>query len=146
MSRAFVEQWLDAVARGDIDALVTMCTPDVEISNPLGSFRGRDQLATYFKPLMDAFSERAYPITKFIESGDTIVVEFTDSARHTGPLPTPQGVVPATGRAVSVPVMAVYELRDGRLAHSRAQYNVLAYMQQLGLMQHAAPTAAASAP
>lgn len=33
MSRAFVEQWLDAVARGDIDALVTMCTPDVEISN-----------------------------------------------------------------------------------------------------------------
>ncbi len=135
----FVNKWLDAVNRGDLDTLVGMCQPNVELSNPDGVWRGTEGVRTMFQPLIEAISDRGAQVTNVVESGDTVVAEFVVSGRHTGPLATPQGAVPPTGKTVRLPMIAIYELRDGKLINSRGQYDRLTLMSQLGLIGAPAP-------
>jgi len=130
----FVNKWLDAVNRGDLETLVGMCQPDVELSNPDGIWRGAEGVRTMFKPLIDALSERGAQVTNIVESGDTVVAEFTVSGRHTGPLATPQGAVPPTGTTITLPMIGIFELREAKLINSRGQYDRLAFATQLGLL------------
>jgi steroid delta-isomerase-like uncharacterized protein len=136
----FVNKWMDAVNRGDLETLVDMCHPDAVHSNPDGTFRGAQGVRDLFKPMLDATSDREVQINNVVESGDTIVVEFVFRVRHTGPFVTPQGIVPPTGKSGSVTSIAVYELREGKLAGSRGMYDRLELMSQLGLL--GAPTRA----
>lgn len=135
----FVNKWLDAINRGDLDALVAMCQPDVELSNPDGRWHGVSGVRNMFEPLTHALSERESQVTNVVESGDTVVAEFTVGGRHTGPLATPQGAVPPTGKIISFPMIGVFELRDGKLISSRGQYDRLAMATQLGLLGTPAP-------
>jgi steroid delta-isomerase-like uncharacterized protein len=136
MSKAtdFVNTWMDAVNRGDLEALVAMCQPDAVHTSVEGTFRGAQGVRDLFKPIVDATSERGVQINNVIESGDTVVVEFVFRFKNTGALVTPQTTLPATGKTVSLPSIAVYELREGKLAGSRGMYDRLDLITQLGLM------------
>lgn len=130
----FIRDWLDAANRGDLDALVGMCTPDVELSNPDGVFRGGDGVRANFKTVVDALSERQSEVRTVVEQGDTLAVEFTFRGRHTGPLDTPQGAVPPTGKIFALTMIAIFEFRDGKVAASRGQYDRMGLAAQLGLL------------
>jgi steroid delta-isomerase-like uncharacterized protein len=134
----FVNKWMDAVNRGDVDALVAMCQPDAVHTNVDGTFRGAQGVRDLFQPMFDAMSEREVHINHVIEAGDTIVVEFVFRSKNTGPILTPQGTIPPTGRTASLSSVGIYELRDGKLAGSRGMYDRLSLISQLGLM--GAPT------
>ena len=134
----FVNKWMDAVNRGDVDALVAMCQPDAVHTNVDGTFRGAQGVRDLFQPMFDAMSEREVHINNVIEAGDTIVVEFVFRSRNTGAVVTPQGTIPATGKTASLSSVGIYELRDGKLAGSRGMYDRLSLITQLGLM--GAPT------
>lgn len=130
----FVNKWMDAVNRGDLEALVDMCQPDAVHTNPDGTFRGAQGVRDLFKPMLDATSERKVQIHNVVESGDTIVVEFVFRMKNTGPFVTPQGTIPPTGKTGSLTSIAVYDLRDGKLAGSRGMYDRLELMTQLGVL------------
>jgi steroid delta-isomerase-like uncharacterized protein len=134
----FVNKWMDAVKRGDVEALVDMCQPDAVHSNADGTFRGPQGVRDLFTPMLNAMSEREVQINNVVEAGDTIVVEFVFRFRNTGPMVTPQATIPPTGKTASLPSIGVYELRDGKLAGSRGMYDRLGLITQLGLM--GAPT------
>jgi steroid delta-isomerase-like uncharacterized protein len=130
----FVNRWMAAVNRGDLDALVSMCHPDAVHGNGGETYRGAQGIRDLFKPIIDATSEREVQINNVVESGDSVVVEFVFRFRNTGALATPQGTIPPTGRAVSLASMSVYELRDGKLSGSRGMFDRLDLMTQLGLV------------
>ena len=142
MSRAteFVNRWMDAVNRGDLDELVDMCHADAVHSNPNGTFRGPQGVRDLFKAIVDASSERAVQISNVVESDGTVVVEFVFLFRNTGPMVTPEMTVPATGKNVRLPSISIYELRDGKVAASRGMYDRLELITQLGLMGTPAPS------
>jgi len=73
-------------------------------------------------------------VTGIIDSGDQVVVEGVYSGTHTGPLGTPQGVVPATGKKLSLPLCDVFEVAAGRITRIRAYYDQMTFAAQLGLM------------
>jgi len=135
----FVNQWMAAVNRGDLDALVEMSQPDSVHVSTDGTFRGAQGIRDLFSPMFGMTSEREVQITNVVESGDTIVVEFIFRFKNTGAVPTPQGTVPATGKSVTLSSVGVYELRDGKLAGSRGMYDRLSLIGQLGLMPGPAP-------
>jgi steroid delta-isomerase-like uncharacterized protein len=135
----FVNKWMDAVNRGDLDALVNMCHPDAVHGNGGETYRGGQGVRDLFKPIIDATSEREVHINNVIESGDTVVVEFVFRFKNTAPLVTPQATIPPTGKIVSLASISVYELRDGKLAGSRGMYDRLDLMTQLGLIGAPAP-------
>jgi steroid delta-isomerase-like uncharacterized protein len=136
MSKAtdFVNTWMDAVNRGDLEALVAMCHPDAIHTNVEGTFRGPQGVRDLFGTIVDATSERGVQINNVVESGDTVVVEFVFRFKNTGAFVTPQTTIPATGKTVSLASIAVYELREGKLAGSRGMYDRLDLLTQLGLM------------
>lgn len=119
---------------GDLDSLVEMCRPEVELSNPDGSFQGREGVRAAFEPMLAATSERAVEIRQLVESGDAVVADFVFRFKNTGPLTTPQGTLPATGRQVALSSIGIYNLRAGKLSHSRGEYDRMTLLAQLGLL------------
>ena len=135
----FVNKWMAAVNRGDLEALVDMCHPDA-VHGSLGeTYRGAQGIRDLFKPMIDLSSEREVQINNVVEARDTVVVEFVFRFKNTGPIVAPQGTIPPTGRTVSLASISVYELRDGKLAASRGMYDRLDLMTQLGLTGAPAP-------
>jgi steroid delta-isomerase-like uncharacterized protein len=130
----FVNRWMDAVNRGDLEALVEMCHPDAVHVNGAETYRGAEGVRDLFKPIINASSEREVQINHVTESGETVVVEFVFRFKNTGPFVTPQGTLPRTDKTVSIASISVYELRDGKLAASRGMFDRLDLLTQLGVL------------
>jgi predicted ester cyclase len=69
-----------------------------------------------------------------VAAGDAAAVEGTFSGTHTGPLATPQGTIPATGRRVSISYCIVGRSRDGKLASGHNHFDLLGILAQLGVV------------
>jgi steroid delta-isomerase-like uncharacterized protein len=135
----FVNKWMEAVKRGDLEGLVAMSYPDAVHASSGETYRGAQGIRDLFKPIIDATSEREVQINNVIESGDTVAVEFVFRFKNSAPLVTPQGTIPPTGKHVSLSSIGIYELRDGKLAGSRGMYDQVDLLRQLGLMGASAP-------
>lgn len=86
---------------------------------------------------LTAFPDARLVIDHITSSGDVVVVEYTGSGTHTGPLPTPAGDVAATGRPAMLAFCDVVTVRDGRIAQIREYFDTLALLSQLGLVPDA---------
>ena len=76
-----------------------------------------------------------------IGSDDYAVVEFVGRGTNTGPLATPQGEIPATGRAIEIPFCDVHRIEDGKITNGRSYFDMATMMRQLGLLPKAAAQA-----
>ncbi len=72
----------------------------------------------------------------------SVALETVRRAAHAGPLRHAQGEIPATGRAVELPMMEVWELKEGKLASARIYFDRDALWRQLGLEERSLPPAA----
>ena len=76
-----------------------------------------------------AFPDGRGDVQSIHAAGNVAIVEFIGRGTHKGDL---MGIAP-TGRQVSIPVCAVYELRDGKIYAEREYMDMLTMMQQLGV-------------
>ena len=81
-----------------------------------------------------AFPDAKIEIKHIHVVGDTAVVEFVGSGTHNGDL---MGIAP-TGRKMSIPVVTILEVRDGRIQAEREYMDMAHLMQQLGVVPAAA--------
>ena len=89
---------------------------------------------------MAAFSNAKFVFNRLIDAGDTVVVEHTFHATHTGALPGPTGPIAGTGKDIRLDSCDVIELEGGRVKSFHAYLDMLSLLGQLGLM--GAPVAA----
>jgi steroid delta-isomerase-like uncharacterized protein len=61
-----------------------------------------------------------------------IVTVWTMTGTQTGPLVTPMGTLPPSGRKVSISGMSIDYLKDGKFVKEVVIYNVLEMMMQMG--------------
>jgi steroid delta-isomerase-like uncharacterized protein len=66
-------------------------------------------------------------------SGNTVILEATWRGTHSGPLPTPSGEIPATGRKIEMRACQVVEIADGKALGIRQYLDMLTLMTQLGV-------------
>jgi ketosteroid isomerase-like protein len=112
---------------------LALLADDAEMASPLATVRGRDQIGEFIRGMHASFSDWKHEVT--VESaGDLVVAEGTWSGTHTGPMPTPQGEVPPTGRRPTIRFAGVVRVRDGRLVSVHNYFDRLEFMSQLGLM------------
>lgn len=130
----FVNHWMAALIRGDLDTLVSMCEPESVHINPDGTYHGAEAIRELFKPLLESFSKLEVQINNVLEAEETVIVEFVTRGLNDKALKTPQGMIPATQKSISLPEIAIFELRGGKLAGSRAIYDRLTLLAQLGLL------------
>ncbi|MET0387221.1 MAG: ester cyclase [Polyangiales bacterium] len=95
-SRAFAEYYADPVL---VNGTPLPCSGLVE--------RARAQ--------QRAFTGLRIELLEQVETPEHVAIAFRQSGRHTGPLATPLGEVPATGRQIERMVMDILKFQAGRV-------------------------------
>ena len=68
----------------------------------------------------------------FVASGK-VVLEVTWRGTHTGPMQTPDGEIPATGKSIEMRACQIVEIEGGKAKSVRQYFDMMTLMQQLGL-------------
>ena len=128
-----VETFYARFAEGDLDAAGEILDPNVENVDPSGTLIGADAYKAYGAAFKRAFPDSRMTVLAAAESGDVVAVEGVYSGTHTGPLATPMGEIPATGRSLALPYADIFRFEDGSVVAHHVYYDQATFMQQLGL-------------
>jgi predicted ester cyclase len=81
-----------------------------------------------------AFPDLQINITHQVATENEVVSEFTARGTQTGPMMTPAGEIPPTGRIVDFTVCEVWSVKNGKVASLRNYQDSASIMRQLGLV------------
>lgn len=106
--------------------------------HPAATLQGREEIAAFMTGYHVAFPDGRHTVTKVLQDGDTVAVEGTFTGTNSGPLPGPDGDVPATGRTVTLRWAGIADVGPDGLRSMHGYYDQLAFLGQLGLVPAAA--------
>lgn len=110
-------------------------SPDVRSTAPgVGMLTGIDPFIGFAKGFVVALPDSRLEVETIIVDGNRVVCEGRYTGLHSGPLMTPQGEVPPSGRKLNLPYADVFEIEAGRIARHRTYYDQMEFAQQLGLI------------
>jgi serine phosphatase RsbU (regulator of sigma subunit)/ketosteroid isomerase-like protein len=135
-NKALVRRFLEAHAKGDLDALEEMLAPDFVNHNLLpGQEPARTTREGYLQSTAEyhaAFSNSRYVIEKQVAEGDEVVTTFTASSTHDrGEW---LGFVP-TGKEFEAQLILVHRIVGGKIAEEWSEGSGLAELTQQRLEQ-----------
>lgn len=130
-AKAMIEVYNDR----DWDRAKTIITPDF-LYDEVATNRtvaGADAAIEAWKGWAQAFpdSKGSIHAVHVSESG-TAVVEVTWKGTHQGPLQTPNGSIPPTGKPIEVRACAVMELKGEKVRVQRHYFDMVTLLQQIG--------------
>ena len=100
-----------------------------------GRFEGPEAIRGCYELAGKIFPDDIVEISRVIEEGDTVVLEWRERGTNTGALPMPDGTeLPATGKTVEMTGATVSTIRAGKYSALNAYYDSADVMRQLGLM------------
>lgn len=122
---------------GDIDGIVALCHQDVELLDvPSGVvFSGHDGIRNWMQVWKTAAPDSQTELTLTIADGDYVATEHIGRGTHTGPLVSPDGEIPATGRSIELRFAEVFELRNEKITRLRAYTDTMTFLRQIGVLQ-----------
>ena len=96
---------------------------------------GIDATLDAWKGWAQAFpdSKGSYQGAHVAEDGTTVVLELTWKGTHQGPLQTPKGAIPATGKSIEVRACAVIQVAGEKARSQRHYFDMATLLQQLGV-------------
>ena len=125
---------VDAFNKGDWEQMRALLTPDARY-HEFGTERmveGPDQIIELFKGWKTAFPDAAGTVTNVVASGNTAVLEVTWKGTHTGPLATPQGMLPASGKSQITPAAFFFTFEGDKIKESRHYFDSMTLLKQIG--------------
>jgi steroid delta-isomerase-like uncharacterized protein len=131
-NKAIVGRFYDEVLnKRKIDLLDELAAEDYVEHDPFpGQGNGRADLKARVQLLLGAFDPLRFTVEDVIAEGDTVVVRWTNAGTHTGSFLG----IPATNKPFSIAGIDVHVVRGGRMAEHRHVVDMLAQLQQLGLV------------
>ena len=126
--------YLQAIDTHDRDAVRDAYADDVQIAAPGVELRGRDAAAAWIDVFLRAFPDLKHEILATVQCGDAVATEARFTATHTGPLASPNGDIPPTGKPVALDYVDVTRFADGRIASEHIYFDQVAFLSQLGLL------------
>jgi steroid delta-isomerase-like uncharacterized protein len=123
----------DAFNRRDLDAWLGSFAPGATWQDiPSGEvFDVRDGVRLYYERFARAFPDgQCRDIT--VRAGDGFAVgEFTGSGTNTGPLLTPEGELPPSGKRIDIPFGDVHIVEDGLVARTHRYWDTGTFARQM---------------
>jgi steroid delta-isomerase-like uncharacterized protein len=102
---------------------------------PTGTtFRGPAEFRRNYEQWFTKFPDGECEVVHAVAAGDEVVVECIDHGTNTGPMETPYGVFPPTGRRIKLPFCDIFRIEDGKITEGRSYFNFAEVLSQLGLM------------
>jgi predicted ester cyclase len=125
-----------AVNAHDLNPIGDMYAEDAELVWPgLGPTKGRNAIVGFYATLFGAFPDVHVTITRIIEQGDTVAVEYVSEGTHTGPLPMPAGELLPTNCRMQIEASSIGTADgDGLIKTQREYFDQVEILAQLGLM------------
>ena len=97
------------------------------------TYRGPDELGKTVEVYATAFPDMHRELHTFYVTGDVVIVQLSLQGTHLGPLVTPAGTVPPTGKKMDAPCCDVFELQDGKIKRFDCYAEGSVIARQLGL-------------
>jgi steroid delta-isomerase-like uncharacterized protein len=135
-----VRQMMQAINDHDRDAVVSLVASSFQqVDVATGqTYDGPAGMGEYYDFWLGAFPDGRVELTNLVASGDTVVTEYTGRGTNTGPLRTPEGEIPPTGRSVELAMCDVSRVEGGKIVAARSYYDSSSLIRQLGLLPEAA--------
>ena len=132
---ATVRSVYDGFNTGNVPLLLSLITDDFELVDvALGmSWHGPQGWGEWIQNWATSMPDAKIHLDSITAQGDTVVTEHTGGGTHTGPLNTPAGPIPPTGKTLQLRFAEVFEMRDGKIKTMRAYWDTGTLMRQLGL-------------
>jgi len=132
MAHAF----FDAFNAHDLDRADAWVTDDYRAEGPgAAGPMSRDQVKAQNQGFITAFPDLHFEVRRTIADGDYVVVHWTGTGTHNGPLLTPSGgSIPPTGKKAMVSGSVTYEFRGGKAARAWNYWDMAGLLGQLGLL------------
>jgi len=91
-----------------------------------------------------AFPDMHRELYRVFSIGDVVVVELALQGTHQGPLPTPMGILPATGKRMDAPCCDVFRIVNGKIQSFNCYPSGTVIFAQLGVLSNIEGAIAAS--
>lgn len=133
-----VRRQLDAFNRHDAEAFAACYSDHATIADPQfqDPVAGSAAIARDVADWFGSFPDVQASLTRTVVHGAQYAAEWSMHGTHKGPLVTPDGHVPPTGKAIRVTVVTIGRTDGGgRIVEERRAYDLAGIMNQLGLMQ-----------
>jgi len=128
----------DEFATRDTDATLATMAPDAYVNHipvmtgGVGREALREFYSRFFIPKMPVDTE-IVPVSRTI-GNDRLVDEMIFRFTHTVEMEWMLPGIPPTGRRVEIPLVAIVQFRDGKLAHEHIYWDQASVLVQLGLL------------
>lgn len=125
----------DAWNAKDVEGRKACCAPDVELEMPGGmQLKGLDQVQQIESAFWQALPDSQITRTDQLIAGDSVITEGFFTGTHTGPFPTPQGEIPASGNPVNIRFASVKRVSAGKIVSEHLYFDQMELMMQIGAM------------
>lgn len=125
-----IQRWNAHDREGWADA----ASPHLEVVMSGGEpLRGQDGAREVYDIWTGAFPDNRVDVHLEIAEGPNGLQESHFRGTHTGTMRTPAGDIPATGKPVDIPFVALMTVEDGKMASFRVYFDTAELMRQLGI-------------
>ncbi|MFD0045521.1 ester cyclase [Pseudarthrobacter scleromae] len=135
MSASNFAKAVEAVNAHDPKGFAATYAADAVVHDPLypQPLKGRDAVEQDMVELLRAFPDARFSLGPLLQDGAMFAAEFTLRGTHQGPLASPEGEIPATGRTIenNGAVFSKFNA-DGEVAEEHRYYDVAGLLAQLG--------------
>jgi steroid delta-isomerase-like uncharacterized protein len=133
-AKQILERNRTAINARDLDGFLDNQQPDVEFVIPGGTrLLGREAVGKYIQVMWTAFPDVKLTFGDQVLSEDSAATEVVMTGTNTGPLNSPNGPIPPTGKPIHLRSLSILRFEDGRIASERNYFDQLDMLTQLGL-------------
>ncbi|MBI2304985.1 MAG: ester cyclase [Chloroflexi bacterium] len=133
--KAIARRYLDLFNQGNLEGLSEVVLPTVvDHYSASGVATGLEGLKQTLSQFRRSFPDMYVTIEDIVAEGDIVVVRCTGRGTHRGDF---AGIRP-TGKRVTVPIIAIYRIANGKITDRWNIADSLAMIQQLGTVAEAA--------
>jgi steroid delta-isomerase-like uncharacterized protein len=94
--------------------------------------QGADQTIAAWQGWAQAFPDSKATFHGALVSGTTVVLEVTWKGTHKGPLQTPKGSIPATGKPIEIRACIIAEIAGDKCRLERHYFDMATLLEQVG--------------
>ena len=133
------QQIVNGFGVADWNGLKGLLTPNA-IYDEVGTQRktiGPDQIIQAFQGWKQAMSDAKGTIQNSHGLGNVVALEISWQGTHTGPITTPTGTIPPSGRRQTTQAAMIVKFQGDKIHEIRHYFDMVTLLQQIGAMSPA---------